>query len=107
MSLGVRGVRASLEFHAVADGLRSSVRACVSAPDGECDGDGDNPFFRKERSLTGGNTHARSAMAQFAQAGRRSSQRIWRRLHSTQPFLDFLCDLRCALGCCCGLVPPG
>lgn len=33
-------------------------------------------------------------MAQLVQAGRVSSQRMWRRLHSLQPFLDFLWERR-------------
>lgn len=41
-----------------------------------------------------GKEHARSAMTQFTQAGRPLSQRICRRLHSSQPSRDLRCDLR-------------
>lgn len=35
-----------------------------------------------------GKTQLRSAVAQLEQTGRRSSQRMWRRLHSAQPLRD-------------------
>ena len=35
-----------------------------------------------------GKEHMRSAILQLAHVGRPSSQRIWRRLHSTQPLRD-------------------
>jgi hypothetical protein len=47
-----------------------------------------------------GKTQVRSAIEQFAQAGRRSSHRMCRRLHSAQPLRDFLCDLRWDFGVC-------
>ena len=41
-----------------------------------------------------GNTQLRSAVAQLEQTGLRSSQRIWRLLHSTQPLRDLRCVRR-------------